>query len=78
MKKSYVKPVLTYESFQLSQSIAACYVKLNQNNPESCQTDGGTSGFVEPGGFLNDQSCVYILEDYCITNGSGFIVTHTS
>lgn len=78
MKKSYVKPELTYESFQLSQSIAACFVKLNQENPESCQTVGGTNGYVEPGGFLNYQSCSTIIDDYCITNGSGFIVTHTS
>lgn len=36
MKKSYVKPELFYESFVLSQSIAACGIDVNNEDQYNC------------------------------------------
>ena len=34
--KKYVKPELFFESFELSQSIAACGIDVNYNNEHEC------------------------------------------
>ena len=77
MRKRNQKPEIVFESFELSQSIAACFYKLNSTLEELCMTeDNGT--WVDPGGFINEESCTYAVEDYCITNGVSDRVTYMS
>ena len=35
--KSYVKPELFYESFEMNQSIAACGIDVNHSDTSSCK-----------------------------------------
>lgn len=68
MKKCYQKPIIVCERFQLSQSIAACYYKLNATLEESCMTvENGNN--VDAGGFISETACEYEIQDFCITNG---------
>ena len=78
--KNYVKPELFFESYELSQNIAACGWDLGQkadgsmtfNSPKSCVATGdpayGNPGlvvFVE-----GNDKCVNILESYCYENSA--------
>ena len=79
--KAYVKPELFYESFELSQNIAACGWDLQFENETSCyavmdgditDSDNGVSGAIFPDMvklFVNEKCTVN--EVYCYTNGSG-------
>lgn len=80
MKKVYKKPTIAFESFQLSQSIAACYIKLGSTTALLCETAGNTNedGEIKPGGFTNDINCDYSLEGYCYTNGTSEYGTYMS
>ena len=83
--KTYVKPELYFESFELSQHIASCDFKLvNALYKDSCQvvkTGPSTApdefGTIMGGYFTGDtQSCDKKIgfdrfEHYCYTNGSG-------
>lgn len=40
--KSYVKPDLFYESFELSENIAACAWDMTSQTPETCAAIGDT------------------------------------
>ncbi len=69
--KTYVKPDLYYENFQLSTHVAACYYDMtNQSKPESCHATVDMLGddfFV----FIAEDACGFTaVEDYCYTNGS--------
>lgn len=73
--KEYVKPELYYESFELSQHIAACYFNLERTafKVEDCYMPGtyyfaasnGACTTGEPGG-------------YCYTNGSSTFTAFNS
>ena len=81
MKKPYKKPEVSIESFELSQSIAACYFKLDHTTVETCQTEGQVNyngDYIDAGGFLNEHTCEYVVEEYCWTNGSGMFATYLS
>lgn len=81
MKKPYQKPAVLIESFELSQSIAACYFKLNHEASDNCKTVGQTNyngDYIAEGGFLNKEVCDYELQAYCWTNGSGMFATYLS
>lgn len=81
MRKKYVKPIIEMENFNFSQSIAACYMKLNLNRGEECETIPGDSGFSydEVGGFLATNSqCYHEPEEYCYTNALDVYSTHIS
>ena len=83
--KTYVKPELYFESFELSQHIASCDFKLvnsqYESNCEVVKTGPGTApdefGTIMGGYFTGDtQSCDKKIgfdrfEHYCYTNGSG-------
>ena len=76
--KTYVKPELYYESFELSQHIAGCQLRLNQNTPEECSASG-TIGIIETESwFIATPVCQAEVEDYCYTNGSTNLVTINS
>lgn len=78
MKRSYVKPELVYESFELAQSIAACALKLNMNDVKDCEVEGGTSGYAVGGFVASNNECSTIIEDYCYTSGAEIIATYMS
>lgn len=65
--KKYVKPELYFESFELSQQIAACDFDSNYSmNDEGCSFTGINQDFgVEMTIFLSSPPCDYVVEDYC-------------
>lgn len=76
--KKYVKPELFFESFELSQSIAACGIDVNFTSvtDANCQPTldlvmwkeiGGTQVFYENEGCKSDIS---IIDVYCHTSGT--------
>ena len=74
--KKYVKPELFFESFELSQSIAACGIDVNHENKEKCTPtldgdswpgEGGMTLFGQGKECINDIS---IIEVYCYTVGT--------
>ncbi|MGM9643435.1 MAG: hypothetical protein ACI3XI_09525 [Eubacteriales bacterium] len=72
--KKYVKPELFYESFELSQQIAACDYDSNNtfDNVESCSFTGYNNDFhMEMNIFRSD--CEVVAESYCYHNSiSGY------
>lgn len=76
--KEYVKPELYYESFELSQHIAGCYLKLESADINNCISvlEGVGTLFVQ-----NRTACdvpVANPDMYCYTNGSGAYNTFQS
>ena len=69
--KNYVKPELFFESYELSQNIAACGWDLVKD-------DNGNSRFVGDPAYGNpgilvfnaDMECEHILEGYCYENSA--------
>ena len=74
MKRSYVKPELAYESFELSQSIAACAVTLAHAAVETCALNADNPGFEFMAGYFAAPGVCTIVETsaeiYCYTNGA--------
>lgn len=75
MKKSYVKPELFYESFVLSQSIAACGIDVNYGDTSSCnpKLDPKFWGGLDLTVFSAERSCDMTpdaIDVYCYTVGT--------
>ena len=77
MKKSYVKPELFYESFVLSQSIAACGIDVNSVNPQTCQPTTDSEYWYEVTNVFDSAKGTCVLnvdegdiEAYCYTYGT--------
>lgn len=75
MKKSYVKPELFYESFVLSQSIAACGIDVKNLSQDSCAKldDSFWPGLGGMKVFADNTSCevgIDTIEVYCYTVGT--------
>lgn len=73
--KKYVKPELFFESFELSQSIAACGIDVNHNDENVCTptTDPDFWSFtinVFNEGNANCAQPAEKLEGYCYTYGT--------
>lgn len=73
--KKYVKPELFYESYELSQHIAACGWDMNSGDPMSCTADGDPDlgnpeirVFVASNDHCKDAT---IWEGYCYENSTG-------
>lgn len=70
--KKYVKPELFFESFEMSQQIAACdYDSYGTMSNESCTFTGlnpdfGTTMTI----FLSQGACEVVAESYCYHNAS--------
>ena len=81
--KTYVKPELYFESFELSQHIAACDLKLKHDNIWNCCVEIHTGDSSSPffgsmesefvGGFVDNSNCTQKCEIYCYTNGANFL-----
>lgn len=84
--KTYVKPELFFESFELSQHIAGCSLQLNVGDAATCNATGwiedlfqeGKGTGVKSGWFIDSQICAVEVEAYCYTNGSMNIATINS
>ncbi len=78
--KTYVKPELYFESFELSQHIAACDLKLG-HNIEDCaivkhEKGEGTSFAdleIEMIDSFVSNACRFQAEIYCYTNGANYM-----
>lgn len=70
--KNYVKPELFFESYELSQNIAACGWDMNQDLPGVCTAKGdpsyGNPSDVEV--FTENSACKVVLESYCYENSA--------
>lgn len=83
--KTYVKPELFFESFELAQHIAGCNLKLLDQDVGNCNASGtimgehleATAG-APSGWFIDSQICAVEVEAYCYTNGSMNIATINS
>ena len=71
--KNYVKPELFFESYELSQNIAACGWDMNNNDPATCEAKGDTA-WGNPSEivvFANaNKECMTNLEGYCYENST--------
>ena len=72
--KNYVKPELFFESYELSQNIAACGWDMNQADPASCEATGDP-GWGNPANITvfadANKDCKGInLEGYCYENSA--------
>ncbi|MCI7137442.1 MAG: hypothetical protein SPI09_08920 [Candidatus Limivicinus sp.] len=73
--KKYVKPELFFESFELSQSIAACGIDVHHGDTSSCtpSLDPKFWGGLELTVFNADRSCDMTpdaIDVYCYTVGT--------
>lgn len=86
MRKAYQKPLLYAESYELSQHIAACDIRLKWNDAFSCegsaQKDSIFGGPVDNLFTKHTHShsgpCKVYFEEYCYTNSASGFATHTS
>lgn len=75
--KKYVKPVLFYEHYELSEQIAACAYDLNYADESSCRgngylgTDVGYPSDMILIGEVGVDGCQIVPEMYCYQPGSG-------
>lgn len=70
MKKTYEKPVVEFESFQLSRQVMACTTPLNYSDTTHCETKG--EGLMQPNIFTSVNESCLTIEDagYCYTNST--------
>lgn len=74
MMKNYVKPELFFESYELSQNIAACGWDMNSNDPANCEAKGdpgwGNPADVTVFADANANCKGLNLEGYCYENSA--------
>ena len=80
--KAYLKPVLYYERFELSQHIASCSLVVNFNMALGSECTGtgivgGEFGISVKNGFV-DGSCKEGVQGYCYTASAEITGTHAS
>ena len=78
--KTYVKPELFFESFELSQHIAGCSLQLN-NEVQTCTASGTIFGVTLDGtseSWFVSEACTAQVESYSYTNGSMNVATINS
>lgn len=71
--KKYVKPELFFESFELSQSIAACGIDANHDDEIKCSPTTDPDFWGDKLVVYNDGICANSaqkLEGYCYTSGT--------
>lgn len=76
--KTYVKPELFFESFELSQHIAGCSLKLLEGDVGACNASGTIEGISGDSWFISTNHCTTVVEAYCYTNGSMNVATINS
>ena len=82
MRKAYQKPLLYAESYELSQHIAACDIKLESQSTLVCCGDGHHGIFDHLENLFTKYThfniCKIHCEAYCYTNGMSGFATHMS
>lgn len=81
MKKTYEKPQIYMERFELAEHIAGCYLQMNLADAGVCNASGEISGRPVKNIFLEnsiDNVCTVDGESFCYTNGSFNIATINS
>lgn len=79
MKKTYEKPQVYMERFELAEHIAGCSITMNMAVEGGCSGDGTINDVYSGAWFLMDNTaCSSKAEAYCYTQGSGSIVTINS
>lgn len=79
MKKTYEKPQVYMERFELAEHIAGCYFTLNQSDVNTCNGSGVVDDEPISNLFAVQGVCeLHDLEDYCYTNGTINVNTITS
>ncbi len=73
--KEYVKPDLFYESFELSQHIAACGIDMNSADTNSCNANLDPDFWSINDAVFNESrnDCstnIDVIEAYCYTSGT--------
>lgn len=76
--KTYVKPELFFESFELSQHIAGCNLTLESVDVGACKATGVIEGIYGESWFISTEHCTTLVEAYCYTNGSMNVATINS
>ena len=80
--KTYVKPELFFESFELSQHIAGCNLTLESVDVGVCSATGSFGDEYLDGErgswFISRPTCTAEVEAYCYTNSSMNIATINS
>lgn len=68
--KKYVKPELFFESYELSQNIAACGWDMNHAQPSTCTATGDPSLGNPDVLVFTESNCDLVLERYCYENSA--------
>lgn len=71
--KKYVKPELFYESFELSQQIAACAYDSHNTSSEDCVFTGDDGLMIFRSGCGGKDAAgndIFFVESFCYHNGS--------
>lgn len=81
--KTYVKPELFFESFELAQHIAGCDLTLNSQEVQACTASGTIydvtlDGTSESWFLSKNAACTAAVEVYCYTNGTMGLTTINS
>lgn len=78
--KTYQKPRLFYERFELSQHIASCDLKLSFNlgYGSGCSASGLLDGYLPVMNGFVEGDCEVGMHGYCYTNSTAIMGTHTS
>ena len=70
--KKYVKPELIFESFEMTQQIAACqYDSNNTHDDAACKFTGYNDEFEQNMTIFVDSTCDVIAESYCYHGSTG-------
>lgn len=79
MKKTYEKPQIYMERFELAEHIAGCNLGFNQADAGVCSASGNIGGEDIQNVFIKgNEQCVVNGEIFCYTNGSFNIATINS
>lgn len=63
MKKTYVKPELYFESFELAEHIAGCNLSLT-STVDTCTASGDIGTNYSDSWFIS-KACTMLVEDFC-------------
>lgn len=78
MKKTYEKPQVYMERFELAEHIAGCHFTLGLTDVNQCSGSGEVDGFWVDNLFIAESVCETPGEGYCYTNGTIDVTTITS
>lgn len=79
MKKTYKKPYVYVEKFELAEHIAGCNLTINSSDVNVCDAAGTIDDDYSTSWFIDGNTkCNLPTEGYCYTNGSMNVATINS